>query len=366
MKTSIFKILSIFALILLTSSISFADGSVKVRKNCGWLSNKYASRAWVTKTIVLANQLQTVTTCNSCYPIAWGGEASVSLEDCAWQKARYCNGAFLSGLTQKWFCNRGGFNFFSHFQKYNLNISEDAQNSYERSEIQTQEIVFNTSSISVPFINGSLYTSDNDMETYFEVKLWICDYSKNDTVYNDLNTIQSGRLGIVNGQILREGILNNANVSFDQDGTESTIVINDWSLQIAIPESYMELYNSEENPEIDFVVELITHGGGNPEKSIDAMILQTQKTTVTNLVNLELRYDIDNSLVRINFDPISKDNYVIKIYDINGSVVEEFDSMNFKDMESVEILLDRSKFQKGIYMVTYEGNTDIKAIKMVI
>lgn len=141
MKSNYQKGLLSLLLLLTFNVMCFGHGSVKIRKKCGALNNRYTSNAWVTKSLILANQFQSVATCNHCYPVAWGGEASVSLEKCAWQKARYCNGIILSGQTQKWFCNRGEKNLLNQFTRYGLNFDDSNENSFEKSDIKTGEVL---------------------------------------------------------------------------------------------------------------------------------------------------------------------------------------------------------------------------------
>lgn len=352
-------------LILTFNVVCFGHGSVKVRKRCGSLNNKYTSNAWVTKSLILANQYQSVSTCNPCYPVIWGGEASVSLEKCAWQKARYCGGAILSGQTLKWFCNRGGKGLLDQFMRYGLNFDDANENSFEKSNIETGDVAFKTNSIEIPSINGSLLTSGDDMETYFEVRVWICNYKTNDTVYNNANTIKYGKIGIDDKTLVKEGIFKNLSILMKENGIERTLKIENLDVKIDIPEEHLELLNSEDNSEKEIVVEIVTHGGGKNEKSFDKMIEQSNQNTNISSLNLALSYT-DNNEIRINFVPIKEDTYTVRIYDINGVIVDEYSSVNFIDLSSVEILLDRAKFQKGIYLVTYEGITEIKATKMII
>lgn len=94
-------------LISVHANFSHAHGEVNIRKNCGILQNKYKSKARVHKSLVVANHIVNVATCSPCYPVNLGGEAHASLEKCAFQKARYCNGAIMPGETYKWYCSRG-------------------------------------------------------------------------------------------------------------------------------------------------------------------------------------------------------------------------------------------------------------------
>lgn len=365
MKNNYQKVFLTLLLLLTFNVMCFGHGSVKVRKKCGSLNNKYTSNAWVTKSLILANQYQSVATCNPCYPISWGGEASVSLEKCAWQKARYCGGAILSGQTLKWFCNRGGKSLLDQFIRYGLNFDDVNENSFEKSNIETGEVAFKSKSIEIPSINGNLLTSGSGMETYFEVRVWICNYATNDTVYNDANTIKHGKIGIDDKTLVKEGFFKNLSISMEENGIERLLIIENLDVKIDIPEEHLALLNSEDDSEKEIVVEIITHGGGKNEKSFDKMIEQSNQNTNIVSLNLALSYT-DNNEIRINFDPIKDDIYTVVIYDINGAIVDEYSSSNFIDLSTVELYLDRTKFQKGIYLVTYEGLTEIKATKMII
>lgn len=351
-------------LLVTQSNFSFGHGSVQVKKKCRGLERKYVSRAWVTKTLIVANHYQSVATCNPCYPISYGGEAHAFLSNCAWQKARYCHGAILDGKVSKWFCNRGNnYNIIEQFGRYNLNF--EYENSYEESSIQTGEIIFGSNQISIPSINGKLLTSGKGMETYLEVRIWVSDSSRNDTLYNDLNTIHYGKIGINDGELVKEGIFSNSNVSMLVNEFENSINISDLNLNIEITGKYRELLSDDYESDKEIVVEIITHGGGKNEKSFDMMIEQTNQGEEFDNINFGLQY-IENDKINISFNPIENDKYKVRIYDINGSIVSEYNSFEYLNDGSVEILLEKTNFTKGIFLVTYEGTNNIFAKKMII
>ncbi len=309
----------LFFLFIFISSNVLADGAVTVRSSCsGW---QYKSRAYVTKTLVLANQLSTIYTCNPCWSIPDGGQASVSLSNCAYQKARYCNGAMLEGKVYKWYCNRGIDNVLNNkMQSYGM-LRDEEEIAWEESNLTTDDITISDSLVKIPNVNGFISTFGDAMESYIEINVWLENIDEGDTTCTSENLISTHRLSIFNDSLIADGVFNRGDFELSVEDGVRTVRIDEFDASVTIPEEYASVMDSLNDKGQFLTVTINTHGGEIVDKRMN-----TIETNVPSIQNEQIQFVVSNTAsmqnYNISFNSINDNVKVITLYDANGVIIK--------------------------------------------
>ncbi len=360
-----FNAIPILFLFIFTASHVFGDGSVTIRSSCsGW---QYKSRAYVTKSLVLANSLQTVYTCNPCAAIIDGGQASVSLANCAYQKARYCNGIQVEGKVYKWYCNRGIDNaLYSKMLEYEILRGEEEE-AWEESNVTTDKVSISDSVIKIPNLNGNISTFGSAMESYLEINVWLENIEEGDTVCTSENLISIHRLSIYEDSLISSGVFTRGDFRLDIDAGVRTVQLEEFDANIKIPEKYALKMDSLNDKGQFLAVTINTHGGEIVSKKLYSI-----ESNVPLIQNEQIQFTVSNSEVEqgynISFNSISNNFKVVTLYDSNGAIIKKIYDFNLEKGEVWRQSFNTNdlKLNSGVYFFTYDDGENFVVQKVFL
>ncbi len=311
--------------------------------------------------------MQTVYTCNSCFSIPDGGQASVSLSNCAYQKARYCNGAMLEGKVYKWFCNRGIDNaLYSKMQSYELLRDED-EVAWEESTLTTDEISISDSVVKIPNLNGFISTFGEAMESYLEINVWLENIDEGDTTCTSENIISTHKLSIFNDSLITQGVFNRGDFRISVDEGVRTVEIEEFDAEIAIPFEYSSKMDSLNDKGYFLAVTINTHGGGIVDKR-----LNMSESNVPSIQNELIQFIVSNTAMsenyNLSFNSINDNIKVITLYDSNGAIIKSIYDSKLEKGEVWQHSFNKNdlNLNSGIYFFTYDDGENFVVQKVFL
>lgn len=239
--------------------------------------------------------------------------------------------------------------------------------AFERSKVTTGEVIYTASAIKIPAINGEFVTFGQGMETYFEIKVWIENTAINDTVYNDSNTIVSGRVGIFDGKLLATGAFAGNSFPMTQDANGNILRLDNFETSLTIPQQYRYLLDAPEDSSLGLVITIITHGGFSGAKALVDIENNYASTPSARAIDFIVGYDAEANTIAVEYTPVSAEKATVNLYEADGRLIGTL--YTGLDTGSVRIKktfsLDRYSLQSGMYFITFEDSSNLLLKKII-
>lgn len=339
----IMKMLQFISLLVTTlffTQNAFSHGSCNNRNSCNWTINT----EWQYKAFARCSKfgIPSSTTDKDC-PYTSGDGYAYAYKDngCAWQSSTNNYGSWSfdgSVYKNKRICARG----FSNSELY-YDIAatmNDGIEDYESSKVKTSKTIFSEDAVTINSMSGFLEAKGDDLFSSFEIKMWLPN-SEEDTEITTKKTFFEGKVELLNGQLLVTGdfpkdaffIEEHANGIF-------TVKFNQVMIQAKLPKGI--------NGKTDLIEVVGISDGGVHE----AQVLSTALADTEEDASFILSPNPTTDLLTISTDLKTMDQFVIKIYDLQGREISTLgNNINTTELNNYTVDLKPLSLNNGTYFI---------------
>ncbi len=351
-KTSVFITLTTASMFAVTAV--FGHGETQTKGSCSW--------GWRYKAKARVNNGPGITAGSQQ---ACGGSVSRTVSNpCAWQSSTNNSGSssFAGAVfATPWLCGRGYANseMFYDMMKYKMPVQNDTA---ERVSLTNSSISFLPHKIKINNVLGFIEAKD-DMRAFYQVQVWLPNHDMDkmieDTITDANEIIWTGKVSIVNSQMILEGGFYNEKFDESMNGTKKRVSFNGKNFNIQLP----NWVNTND------VVVIVTCDGGFNEANTFRMAQQTTEDAIKdNKIKFNVFPNPISSEFNVNFMSNKDGKVEIKIYSTTGQIIKSIINNVAKKDEEINIKVDVKtlNLSSGIYFIYVDNDESIYLKKIVI